>query len=235
VLTRYTPPSCGDQGTFTLNATLLGGAIAAACALIVATPSPALAHATPWNGTETNASGACSSSSASQPFLPWHDFGHYEFAPNGGFEDGLAGWQITGDAEVVPDNEPWFVHAGTDSNALLLEAGSSATTPAVCIGDHYPYGRMFVKAPLGARVIVELLWIDRYGETAVRSLATIKGSPFWRLSPRFAFPSSMISSASDLGETSNDGRRFTAVSFRFTAERSAVVIDDLYVDPFKRG
>ncbi|MGN6380505.1 MAG: hypothetical protein ACTHNU_16265 [Gaiellales bacterium] len=68
-----------------------------------------------------------------QPFQPWGDFSFYAFVPNGGFESGPAGWTLAGGAGVRSGNEPFHVD-GAGSQSLALPAGSSATTPSMCIG-----------------------------------------------------------------------------------------------------
>ena len=70
-----------------------------------------------------------------QPFLsPWGDQTAYWFVGNGGLENGATGWSLTGGASVANGNEPWAVHNALDSHSLSLPAGSTATTPAMCIG-----------------------------------------------------------------------------------------------------
>src|SRR5689334_2937693 len=58
----------------------------------------------------------------------------YAAAPDGGFENGASGWTLTGSAHVVTGNEPWMVAGPGQSHSLSLPAGSSATSPPMCIG-----------------------------------------------------------------------------------------------------
>lgn len=69
----------------------------------------------------------------STPFAAWGDTASYVFAPNGGLENGAAGWTLTGGAQVVSGNEAFSV-SGAGGHSLSLPAGSSATTPPMCIG-----------------------------------------------------------------------------------------------------
>ena len=78
----------------------------------------------------------------SQVFGPWADMAYYILAPNGGFEFGTQGWTLTGGAGVVSGNEPFYP---TGTHSLSLPSGSSATSPAVCLGTNQLYIRMFGK------------------------------------------------------------------------------------------
>jgi hypothetical protein len=69
----------------------------------------------------------------SQVFLPWQDAAFYALAPNGGFENAATGWTIAGGAKVVTGNESFAV-SGPGSHSLALPAGSSVTSPRMCVG-----------------------------------------------------------------------------------------------------
>ena len=69
----------------------------------------------------------------SQPFATWGDTSNYALAPDGGLENGATGWTLTGGAKVVSGNESYSA-SGPGSHSLSLPAGSSATTPPMCIG-----------------------------------------------------------------------------------------------------
>src|SRR4051812_19268037 len=102
----------------------LGRALAAAfaaLALAVILPAGALA------------SGGCPDQQAAQTFLPWGDSAWYVPAPDGGFENDASGWALSGGAAVQQGNEPYQVSGGDDQRSLGLPAGSSATTPPICI------------------------------------------------------------------------------------------------------
>jgi hypothetical protein len=82
----------------------------------------------------------------------------YAAAPDGGFENGAAGWTLTGGAHVVTGNEPWMVGGDGQSRSLSLPAGSSATSPPMCIGLFSGHMRLFAQntgaAASGLRVQV---------------------------------------------------------------------------------
>ena len=91
---------------------------AAAAAFLAATP----AHAARL--------GIACPTPTSTPFAAWGDHASYAAVPDGGLENGSAGWTLTGGARVVRGNEPFAPGA----HSLLLPAGSSATTAPMCIG-----------------------------------------------------------------------------------------------------
>jgi hypothetical protein len=75
-------------------------------------------------------------------FAPWNDSGSYYLASNGGFENGSTGWSLSGGASVVSGNEPFYA-SGWGSHSLSLPSGSTATSPAICLGPSDIYIRMF--------------------------------------------------------------------------------------------
>jgi hypothetical protein len=71
---------------------------------------------------------------AAQTFAPFGDTNYYIPAPDSGFENSAAGWKLSGGAHVVTGNEPWMVGGAGETQSLSLPAGSSATSPPMCIG-----------------------------------------------------------------------------------------------------
>ena len=69
-----------------------------------------------------------------QPFRPWSDYARYARVPDGGFEAGATGWKLAGGAKVVAGNNPFYLRDPDDRSSLQLPAGSSATSPPMCIG-----------------------------------------------------------------------------------------------------
>src|SRR5439155_8125508 len=69
-----------------------------------------------------------------EPFSPWLDPAGYSLVPGGDFESGGAGWSFGGGARIGSGNEPYYVTGNSsDASSLVLPAGSSATSPSVCI------------------------------------------------------------------------------------------------------
>jgi hypothetical protein len=55
-----------------------------------------------------------------------------ETTSGGAFEATSTPWSLSGGASVVAGNEPYFLHAMSDTHSLALPAGSSATSWATC-------------------------------------------------------------------------------------------------------
>src|SRR3954447_2910362 len=92
----------------------------------------------------TNAFASCSYPSDGQTFSQWGDLSTYVAAPGGTFEDGAAGWNLSG-ADVVDGNESFFLNDSSDSKSLLISDGGSATSPAACVDRTYPTFRFMVR------------------------------------------------------------------------------------------
>jgi hypothetical protein len=190
-----------------IRATLV--AAAAALALTVAAPaSPALL--------------TCPGQQLSQAFLPWLDLDQYTLAGDGGFEAGATGWSLSGGAAVVTGNEPWHVGAAADSRSLSLPAGAKAVSPSTCIGLLHPTTRLFARGSGG------FLKVD--AKVTLLGISTVV--PVGVVTPGTSFaptlPLLLLANLTAPLSGSNAG-----VTLTFTAVGGTVVIDDVYIDPFK--
>ena len=156
----------------------------------------------------------CSPQPLAHTFLPWLDAAWYEAAPNGGLEDGGAGWTLAGGAAVVDGNNPYQPGA----NALSLPAGASATTPPMCVDLAHPTVRFFARGGSGP-LAVTAVFRDALGNEDELPLGTALASPVW--APSAVMPV--------LGNLLSD-----EVSFRFSS-LGAWRIDDVFVDPYSKG
>jgi hypothetical protein len=169
----------------------------------------------------------------SQVFAPWGDFAQYAYAPDGGVEVGAAGWTLSGGATTVRGNEAFFVHSTTDRYALSLPAGSSATTPPMCIGLLSGKMRFFAQntGSSKSRLRVQVIYsggvgglLGSVGKTlGVADLGYVTAGSAWQ--PSQAVP--MLGGVLPL--------LTQTVQFRFMpADRSGNWrIDDVYLDPLK--
>jgi hypothetical protein len=165
-----------------------------------------------------------------QPFRPWGDSSFYAFVPNGGFERGANGWTLSGGAAVRSGNEPFHVQ-GPGGASLALPAGSSATTPAMCIGLLSTKMRFFAQNTGSASAVLKVQVVYRGGLASVLGTAGsilgvsdvgyITATGTWK--PTAAV--SMLGGALPLLTQS--------VQFRFLPAGSAGNwrIDDVYLDP----
>ncbi len=159
----------------------------------------------------------------SQPFAPWSDVSAYTFAPNGGFENGATGWSLAGAARVVRGNEPFAVHRGGDGYSLSLPAGSSATSPPMCIGAFSNKMRFFARntGPSTARLTVKVIYDGGLGQVlGIADAGTIRAGK-WQPSPALTM----------LGGTLPLLTRDVRIRFVPADATGQWSIDDVYVDP----
>jgi hypothetical protein len=168
---------------------------------------------------------------ASKAFAPWNDFAYYSYAPNGGFESGSSGWALTGSAKVGLGNSPFYTHGAGERYSLSLPAGSSATSPPMCISLFSSKMRFFTvnSGSSSSRLKVQVIY--RGGVGGILSLVTktlglsdfgyITAGRTWQPSPAVG----MLSGTLPLLTTS--------VQFRFAPADSSGAwrVDDVYLDP----
>jgi hypothetical protein len=163
--------------------------------------------------------------------MRWLDPLPYTLAPDGGFENGAAGWSLSRGAKVVAGNEP-FALSGPGSRSLYLPAGSSATSPPMCVGLLLPIVR-FVSSGGGLLTYlqVEALYTDAGGRQ--RSVLLLPGA----LPSRNWQPTLPMLQLAGLLNTLTLNGVTTEMSFRFTPKGlfggGNWRIDDIYVDPWK--
>jgi hypothetical protein len=198
----------------------LGVALGAALAAL---GCPAAGAATSFPGLET-----CAGQRFEQPFVPWADPASYTLAPGGAFEGG-PGWTLRG-ARVVSGNEPFRVHAAGDSRALQMPAGSSATSPWMCVGLLYPTVRTFAVRSGSAftALRVEVIWAVAGGGTGSATIALLPASTSWAPTAPFAL-------LGNLPATIDPSH--AAIQLRLSVVGSGATwrVDDVYVDPFRKS
>jgi hypothetical protein len=182
----------------------------AAVALFVL-PASASAAATP-----------CAGESLGQVFAAWGDSSWYFLAPDGGFENGAAGWSLRGGAAVVGGNSPFALGGPGDSRSLSLPAGASATSPPFCIQRDTRMVRWVQKGPRGAVLAVSVLHVDPSATSPGRVLDVVRAAGAWEPSPQTTIP---------LAGTGARGNGSTTVALKFTVLAGEWTLDDLYVDP----
>jgi hypothetical protein len=173
---------------------------------------------------------SCDAQSLSQPFKQFLDPIQYTLVPGGAFEAGNPAWKLTGGAGVVSGNESWKVHGSADSRSLRLPAGSTATSPAMCVGLGHPTLRLFAKKSGGgllgplSTLRVDVLIEDNLG--LIKSLPTglvLAGSDWSPSLPQLVVAN--LLPILDAGET--------PIAFRLVPQGTATwTVDDVYVDPW---
>lgn len=158
-----------------------------------------------------------------QPFKPWSDYAQYAAVPDGGFEAGASGWKLAGGAKVVAGNEPFYLRSKRDAWSLSLPAGSSATSPPMCISLLSSKMR-FVAGGSKGSIKVQVVYRGLLSNTlGVFDGGTVSSSGQWAPSPEI----SMLGGVLPLLTQS--------VQFRFVATSGTLQIDDVFLDPWKIG
>jgi hypothetical protein len=204
-----------------LDRKLLAGLLATAALLFTILLAPS-ARA----GVLVESAPDCEAQSLTNPFTPWLDYMHYQEAPDGGFESGANGWDLSGNAVTVAGNESHYVRSEDDSRSLALPPGSSATSPTVCVGLEHPTLRFFSKKVSGSNLLsamsVEVITETQLGLTLALPIGVVTPTSGWQ--PTLPMP--VVANLLPLlpGE-------HTPVRFRFTPVLGSWQIDDVFVDP----
>ena len=166
---------------------------------------------------------SCPGVTYTQPFTAWGDSNSYFMATGGSFE-GSNSWSLSGGAQVVAGNEPFFLNSKSDSHSLVLPPGSSATTPAMCLAALSPHMRLLGKASDGSAVHVDVYATGLLGLVRLPVSANIDLTNAWAPSGDVSLLLQNVLALTNLGKTS--------IVFRFSPIGSATVqMDDVYVDP----
>lgn len=182
------------------------------------------------------ANAACADQAFDTYFTAFNDTAAYALIPNGDFERGTTeGWTLAGDAKLVADNAGGVAPSVGGHYALQLGAGSSATTPPLCVSQGYPTARMFGNtitnpSTSGSTLQVEVLYRDatRGGQQA-KKLGTAPDEYGWDATRKLSLAQGQLDIM-----PGTDGN--TYVQYRFTPlYRTTWRIDDVYVDPRLRS
>jgi hypothetical protein len=192
----------------------LGACTTLAAAAALATP----AHA----GVLTKSATDCGDPELTQPFKRWLDNSNYKLVGAGTFENGTDGWTVTGGARVVTGNATQT--AGTKS--LQLPAGSSATTPPVCVGLNEPTIRYFGKASGLLSILTVSVQVQlQIGIWVTLPIGVDLGTTWQPSLPHLVVANLLPLLPPDM----------TAVRFTFKPLLGAFQLDDVYVDPRSRN
>jgi len=158
-----------------------------------------------------------------QPFAPWGDLADYFLVPDGDVENGASSWDLGGGAAVADRNSPF----GAGTHSLSLPDGATATTAPVCVGVEHRTMRFFAQRPSSGSLTVEAIYAKKGDTEKSVRIATISGASEWSPSPIVP----MV-----VNEIAPKYANALPVSLRFTAHGSGTwSVDDVYVDPYRRG
>ncbi len=159
-----------------------------------------------------------------QPFRPWSDYARYARVPDGGFEAGATGWKLAGGAKVVAGNNPFYLRDPDDRSSLQLPAGSSATSPPMCIGLLSSKMRFVATGSNGSTLRVQILYRGLLSSTlGVLDGGSVDSSGTWAPSPEVGMLGGVLPLLTQ------------SVQFRLVATSGTSHVDDLFLDPWKLG
>jgi hypothetical protein len=169
------------------------------------------------------ASAATSAAYCPVPFLS-HSFAGdsrwYTLAPGESADnfDGT-GWVLTGGARIATEK----LADGQSTSVLDLPAGSTATSPAMCVDRTYPLARMVTRTLGKAPDNSTRFYTVPAGTSALSGGMPVLGTTTWAASP----PDNVAGSAAPAEQ----------VQFKFVAGRRAADLQvyNLYIDPRMRG
>jgi hypothetical protein len=166
--------------------------------------------------------GACDDATLTQPFAPYGDLAQYKLLQGGDFEAGALDWAFGGGAAIAPGGNSGQASAG-------IPAGGSVTSPPTCVNAAYPKLRFFARssgrAP-GAQLRVDLVYAGGPLSQISVPAGVVTAADDW--SPSRAMATVAIAGGALTGGEAD-------VSLRFTAVRGDWAIDDVFVDPYRRG
>lgn len=168
---------------------------------------------------------ACAAPLTSKPFARWRDNADYVPAPNGGFESGLDTWQAFGRVAITNENNSFFISGrATDAKSVTLGDGASIASASFCGGLAYPTVRMMTRSATGkpAKATVTIRYTGRDGLVGALPLGTVTAGAAWA-------PSEITLTASGLPLLTG-----TKLGVTITSTSGSIVIDDVYVDPYRR-
>jgi len=158
-----------------------------------------------------HAAAGCDEQQLTRPFLPWLDVAWYTPVPDAWtLDDGAA--TTAGGGPLSPDS------------ALSLPAGSSATTESMCVSLAHPTLRFFARntgSPTSA-LAVSVIFRDLLGIRRELPVGVVGAGDSWAPTPVLPVVANLVSDD---------------VAFSFTPldARGEWTIDDVYVDPYKKG
>jgi hypothetical protein len=172
---------------------------------------------------------ACSYTGAEQVFSRWGDLHSYVLGPDGGFEAGGSGWSLTGGAKAVRGNESYYLDGTRDSRSLSLPAGSSATSPSICMSIDTPILRMVVRngGDPTSRLRVEAVY-SLLGLLRTNVVNDVSAGSSWAPTKEMSVVLGLSTIVGTIIPSSIQVRIVPLDS------RGQWQVDDFYVDPFAR-
>jgi hypothetical protein len=158
------------------------------------------------------------------PFATFGDMRDYVLAPFGDFEHAqLDGWTFEGGAGRMMDED--------GNGALALPAGSTATSPAMCIDLNYPSARFMLRNLLDdGELEIQVMYVDHEKAYKPKTVQKLKANGHGH---GYGLTKDMKIDPQRGGKEAGWRR----IAFRFVADKDKgdFRVDNFYVDPRLRG
>ena len=182
--------------------------------------------------TDESAAGerTCTAPRLFNPLLAFKDRRDYFVAPSGDFEDStLPGWRLAGGAAVTGGSSPHAVTGESHGKSLSLPAGSSATSPEMCVDLSYPTFRFFVaqlERDTDSDLAIDVIY-PGLAKNNVREAKKfrLKAKDGWKLTDDIKLEPQRLGKAW--------GWRRIAIRFRVESDNKSATyrVDDVLIDP----
>jgi hypothetical protein len=154
------------------------------------------------------------------------DFGdplHYYLTPGGTFEEGA--WD---GGTLVEENEPWFVNSSSDRRSMAV-SGGPATSPRYCVSPEDPTLRFFARRTAGSQLSMLGITVVVRGSGKQQRIPLV---PVVQTSGDWSVTAPRLILANLIGLYTGEATR---IELEFKASPgSAWLVDDVYVDPYRR-
>jgi hypothetical protein len=159
-----------------------------------------------------------------QAFSAFGDSDWYALVPQGDFES-MPTWPKDGNVTLAASSDPFALSGSMGASSLRLQSGGWVRTPLLCVNLLTPHLRFVATATGDGELEVETRLIGCPRRLISRSSTNISASAHggWQ-------PSEKI----DLNTTCLGPERSGVVDVRFRGEGDWL-IDDVMIDPYKRG
>lgn len=166
----------------------------------------------------------CVSGKVTQAFADFGDPAWYFLAPGGSFEGSL-NWAHGGSVAQVSGNEPFMLAGEGHTRSLRLGEGGRVVTPRLCVTPQLPHLRFVAKAIDDGQLDVEVRVYGPDGQVTDSSSGGVSPDEHQRWAPsRFV----------DLNTDGLERGEVGVVDVRFRSQ-GAWLLDDVFIDPYKRG
>lgn len=170
---------------------------------------------------------ACDDVDSQLIFTSFDDPHYYSLVQGGSFEDSLS-WSATGSPQLVDEGNPFDLGGTESTRAARLQAGDSIVSPPLCVDRRYPHLRFVAKSiAADADLKIAALWTDDKGKQKESDLGNHKDEhDGWHVSKHVKLKKVL---------PKEDEARDIRLRFTVKKGSGSWLVDDVYVDPYKRN